>query len=90
MWTGDGYKPRVRHWADHARQQGWEVGTVLYGHPIIRDGIQIERGRTLIITAIGQQMVLGIAQLDGEDRWRREGSWGFDSRKWEVADGPQS
>lgn len=70
------------NWAAHAREQGWDVGTVLYGDPIMSEGRQIERGRTIIITAIGQEQVLAISKLDGTDTWRHEGSWSFDSRTW--------
>lgn len=59
---------------------GWTVGTILEGAPIMRDGKQIEEGRVIQITAIGEDMVLA-KRIDKE--WA-EGCWEFTSREWKV------
>ena len=63
-----------------ARVNGWTVGTILEGAPIMRDGKQIEEGRVIQITAIGEDMVLA-KRIDKE--WA-EGCWEFTSREWKV------
>lgn len=69
--------------ADHARAEGWEVGTVLIGSPVVRNGRQVEQGKRLRITAIGEQIVLG--RCMGKDQiWCQENSWEFTSRDWVV------
>lgn len=68
------------NWAEHAREQGWNVGTQLFGDATKYEGwVEIE------ITAIGEETVL--AKSTARESARsigRESSWGFDSRAWSV------
>lgn len=69
--------------ADHAREMGWGVGTILEGGPIVHQGRQVESGRVIVITAIGEQTVLA-KRVD--ETWP-ETSWEFTSRDWrEIGD----
>lgn len=68
----------MTNWAEYAKSRGWGVGTVLIGSPIIRDGKQIESGRRIRITALGESTVLAVC----EDHGCWESSWEFSSREW--------
>jgi hypothetical protein len=68
--------------------EGWRVGTLIRGGPIVYQGEQIERPRLVRITAIGERCVLGRTLIDGETRWYSEMSLGFDSRDWTLAELP--
>ncbi|TDP92344.1 hypothetical protein EDF62_1550 [Leucobacter luti] len=64
--------------AEHARRMGWKVGTILEGEPIVRKGRQVEDGRVIQITAIGEASVLA-KRID--EPWG-ESSWDFTCRAW--------
>lgn len=80
--------------ADFLRSHGIEVGCVLHGDPIWDGrGNRIERARRCLITAIGEDCVLGRMLIVGDDDdasdvWQREGSISFCSRTWSSSPQP--
>jgi hypothetical protein len=72
--------------AAFVKEQGWVVGSILQGGPITSNGRPIESARRVRITAIGEENVLGRADLSsygpGEGR---ESSLSFDCRDWILA-----
>lgn len=79
-----------RNAAEYARMQDWDVGAVLYGHPIVRNDVEIERDRVAIITAIGQESVLAVTKVGDQGRWSAEHLLSFDSRRWDRLTAPES
>lgn len=72
----------TRSEADFVHRQGWKPGTVLEGKPVVRNGQQIESGKIVRITAIGEQQVLAREVRDGVEDG--ECAWTFTLRQWRV------
>ena len=68
--------------AQIARENGWQVGDYLYGHPTTGESDLVMR-----ITAIGESMVLGVTVQSNRVsvRWP-ESSRDFKYRRWEKID----
>lgn len=77
--------------ASFLREQGWGVGTVLAGSPIMSGSTQIERARRFRITAIGEESVLARTMVVPDPTkdtapsavpWSSEHLVTFDIRDW--------
>lgn len=68
---------------------GCAVGSVLVGAPILHNGREIERGRRVQITAVGDSMVLGHRVHDDGTVASPEAALTFCARDWEPV-GPGS
>lgn len=79
--------------ASFLREQGWDVGTILAGSPILRGSTQVERGQRFRVTAIGEEAVLArhmvVPDLTKDTApsavpWSGETSVTFDARDWRA------
>lgn len=69
--------------ADFLARIGCGVGSVLVGAPIVHDGREIEGGRRVQITAVGDSTVLGRRVRDDGTFASSEASLAFCARDWE-------
>lgn len=68
--------------AQFLRAQGWGVGDTLLGEQIIKNGRVFETPRLLIITAVGESMVLARSYWTDGRQQRGEHAVHFSARHW--------